>query len=176
MEHQLSYRNEDDKCYGATGMAVAVIVFDGDDMLAAVDLDAEPGSMLEFTEDFYFSGHPSLSAKAAWNRILKNFNITMALSMANLMCRRMVLDREQALDPDLRSQLRSLMIEVGHDSCSLDDDETSRLFDKNFTYLHRVFSHIGVQGVTRDFAEALKRRRRMTRMDVIEQLRALRML
>ena len=40
---KLSYTNEDDKCYGATGMAIGIVVFDGEDKLAGVGLDADPG-------------------------------------------------------------------------------------------------------------------------------------
>lgn len=34
METKLSYRNEDDRCYGATGMTVAFIVMEGDELIA----------------------------------------------------------------------------------------------------------------------------------------------
>lgn len=172
---KLSYRNEDDKCYGATGMAIAVVVFDGEDMLSAVDLDAAPESMLELAEDFYFSGNPGLSAKSAWNRMLGNFNISMASSIANVMCRSVILDHTP-VSADIKNYLRECVIEAGHDICDLEDDESGRLFDKNYMYLHRVFNHTGVQGIAHDFADVLKRRRRLTRMDVMEQLRALSML
>lgn len=175
MEHKLSYRNEDDKCYGATGMAIAVVVFDGEDMLSAVNLDATPDNVLELSEEFYFAGNPGLSAKSAWNRILSNFNLTMATSIANVMCRKVVLDNE-AVDAEIKRFLRDFMLDEGKSTCDLDEEETARLFDKNYTYLHRVFNHHGVQGIAHDFANVLKRRRRMTRMEVIEQLRALSML
>ena len=126
MDTKFSYRNEDDKSYGATGMAVAVMIFDGEDKLAYIDLDETPDSMFHLTGDFYFAGNPGVSAKT-----------------------------------------------VGADSCQLEDDETLRLFNKNYTYLHRVFNHYGVQSVVNDFAGELKRCRRMTRYDVIDHLRAL---
>jgi len=175
MEHKLSYRNEDDKCYGATGMAVAVVVFDGEDKLAALDLDADADAMLEFAGDFYFSGNPGLSAKAAWNHILKNFNLEMAVTIANVMCRHMVLDRTN-VSPQIKKTISQCVFEEGHRWCNLDDDEINRLFEKNYTYLFRVFNHRGVQDVVRDFADVLKRRRRLSRFDVVEQLRALSML
>lgn len=175
MSVKLSYRNEDDKCYGATGMAVAVVVFDGEDMLSAVDLDAEADSILEFANDFYFTGNPGLSAKTAWNHILKNFNLEMAATIANVMCRNMVLDRT-AVSAEIKDMLGKCVLDEGSSWCNLEEDETRRLFEKNYTYLYRVFNHRGVQEVVHDFANALKRRRRMTRLDVIEQLRALSML
>ncbi len=174
MSVDLSYRNEDDKCYGATGMAVAIVVFDGEDKLSALDLDASADEMVEFVNDFYFSGNPGLSAKAAWNHILKNFNLEIALTIGNVMCRHMVLDHV-AVAPEIKKLLGECISEEGKRWCALEDDELKRLFEKNYTYLFRVFNHRGVQEVVHDFAGALKRRRRMSRLDIMEQLRALSM-
>lgn len=174
MSVNLSYRNEDDKCYGATGMAVAVVVFDGEDKLSALDLDAETDKLIEFSDDFYFSGNPGLSAKAAWNHILKNFNLVIALTIGNVMCRHLVLDHT-AVTSEIKKVLSECVSEEGKRWCALEDDELMRLFEKNYTYLFRVFNHRGVQEVVHDFAGVLKRRRHMSRLDIIEQLRALSM-
>lgn len=171
----LGYKNEDDKCYGATGMAVAVVVFDGEKYLSAVNLDAEAGSLMEMTDEFFFTGSPALSAKSVWNRILNNYNLTLAMSLANVMCRSIVRDHKP-LSAEVRNHLRRLSIEQGTESCSLDEDESGRLFDKNYTYLTRVFNHTGVGSVCHDFADTLKRRRRLTRHEIIEELRALGMM
>lgn len=173
---KLSYRDEKDKCYGATGMAMGMVIFDGENMLSSVSLDADPGEMIEYVAEYYFSGNPSVSAKAAWNRILSNYNLTMGMSLANVLCRRLVLDNERTLADETVGELQRLMLDEGRRSCSLDDDEISRLFNKNYSYLHRVFSHRGVQNVAHEFADTLMRSRRLTRNEVIEQLRALSML
>lgn len=175
MKDTFRYISEDDKCYGATGMAIGIVVYDSEDMLSGISLDAEPDDMMEFVDDFYFSGNPGLSAKSAWNQILKNFNLTMSLTIANVLCRSLVLDHKE-LDGSLRSRLHDVIMEEGRDTCSLDDDETDRLFDKNYRYLYRIFNHQGVQGVAHDFADKLKRSRRLSRMEVIDCLRALNML
>jgi hypothetical protein len=172
METNLTYRNEDDKCYGTTGMAVAFVMLDGDELIDAVNLDADSDAVIEYASDFYFAGNPGLSAKSAWNTILKHFNYSMAAAIGNVMCRRYVLDRER-FDDDTKRFLIDLMIEEGRDECNLDDDETRRLFDKNFVYLTRVFTHQGVQSVCHDFASTLKRRRRLSRLELLEELRAL---
>lgn len=168
----LSYSNDNDKCYGATGMAMAVVIFDGEDKLASVDIDTTPDRIVAMTDEFYFSGNPGMSAKGVWNVLLKNFNITMAMSLGNVMCRRMVLNGS-SIDRETYNQLRQLMVEAGTENCSLEADETTRLFDRNFTYLQRVFNHQGVQEVAREFARVLTTRRRLSRLEVIEQLRAL---
>lgn len=171
----LTYRNETDRCYGAAGMAIAIVVFDSEEMLAGVDIDAEPNNIIDLDQEFFFAGNPGLSAKSAWTRILSNFNISMAMTIANAMCRSVILDRKP-LSFQAKQLLRDHVLEEGAASCSLEEEETSRLFDKNYTYLTRVFNHQGVRSVADDFVTTLRDRRRMSRMEVVEALRALSML
>ena len=171
----LKYTDETDRCYGATGMAIGLMVFDGEDMLASVTIDGDPNEMVALSPDFYFAGNPGVSAKTAWNQILKNYNIGIAMLMSNLLCRSVV-NRRQELPSELHDFLLDLAREEGHESCSLDDDEIDRLFNKNYTYLNRVFTHRGVQSVAHDFASTLSQRRTLSRLDVLELLDALRML
>jgi len=176
METNLKYCSEDDRCYGVTGMTVAFVVLDGDELISAVNLDASASdALVEYSDDYFFSGNPGLSAKSAWNTILKHFNLSMAAVVGNVMCRRYVLEKS-GIDADMRKFLLDFMISEGREVCNLDEDETRRLFDKNFMYLTRVFTHQGVQDVCRDFAGVLKRNRRLTRFEILEQLRALRVL
>lgn len=176
MKKELSYKSEDDKCYGITGMAIALVVFDGEDYLTSINLDADTSDkMMEFTDEFYFAGNPEFSAKNVWNHILKNFNLAMALSVGNVLCRRLVFE-SKSIERDVIKSLFNLMNEVGRESCSLESDETQHLFEKNVNYLNRIFSHHGVQSVAHDFAETLRSRRTMTRYEVVEQLRTLSML
>ena len=174
---QLRYTDEADRAYGATGMAIGLMIYDGDDLLYSIDLDAadtETG-MMELSPDFYFAGNPGVSAKTAWSQMLKNFNIGVSMLLANVLCRHLVHQRE-ALPGELADRLRELAREEGQGSCSLEADEADRLFDKSYNYLTRVFSHRGVQAVAHDFAAALTTRRRLSRLDALELLEALRML
>lgn len=175
MKQKFSYTCEDDKCYGATGMAISIMVLDADEFLSAIALDASPDALIELVDDFYFSGNPGLSAKSAWNQMLRSFNLTTAMTIANVMCRTMVRDR-RLIDADTRQALLDIVVDEGNASCSLEADETTRLFDKNYNYLYRVFNHRGVHDVADRFADRLKRSRRMTRLDIIEALQGLRML
>lgn len=171
----LKYTDDNDRCYGATGMAIGLMVFDGEDMLASISLDSGHGDLVAMTPDFYFAGNPGVSAKSAWNQILKNYNIGIGMLMSNLLCRHIVKDRRE-LPTEVREYVHNIAREEGHDSCSLDDDEIDRLFDKNYNYLNRVFTHRGVQSVAHDFASTLLQRRTLSRLDVLELLDALRML
>ncbi len=171
----LKYTDDKDRSYGATGMAIGLMVFDGEDMLASISIDGDPNEMVAMTPEFYFAGNPGVSAKTAWNQMLKNYNLGIGMLMANLLCRHVVNGRHPLPD-SLRDFLHDLAREEGKESCSLDDDEIDRLFDKNFSYLNRVFTHRGVQSVAHDFAATLLSRRTLSRLDVLEQLSALHML
>lgn len=172
---ELSYRDERDKCYGATGMAIGVVVFDGEEMVHGINLDAEPHEMLEYTADFYFTGNPGVSAKTAWKRILQNFNLSMGVTIANVLCRSLLLDHKVP-ERRLHDDLCRLTVEEGSETCDLEPDEVERMFDKTYSYLTRVFAHRGVQSVARDFAQTLSESRRLSRMEIVDQLRALNML
>lgn len=172
MNSQFSYTDSADRCYGATGMAIALVIFDGEEKLASIDIDREPRDVVELTEESFFSGNPSMSAKHAWHQILTNFNLQMAMLMGNVLCRSIILHHKDVTD-DARRALLSLLVDEGAGSCSLEEDETTHLFDKNYGYLHRVFSHYGVQSIARDFAAELERCHTMTRGDIVERLQAL---
>ena len=70
MQQHLSYNDENDRAYGATGMAIGLMIYDGEEMLYSIDLDNE-GQMMALSPDFYFAGNPGISAKSAWNQMLK---------------------------------------------------------------------------------------------------------
>lgn len=172
MDQDFKYSNEEDRSYGLAGMAVSVVVWDSERLLNAVDIDAEAGEAMEMTQEFYFSGNPGLSAKAAWESMVEHFQLSTAMMVSNVMCR-LYVHRNTQIDAGLRRRMLDFAVEEGKESCSLDDDETLRLFDKCYTYCHRVFNHPGVQQVVRDFAGTLRARRRLTRAEVAEELRAL---
>lgn len=173
---QLRYKDDTDRSYGAAGMAIGLVIYDGDDLLAEINLDAPAGrEMMTMTPDFYFAGSPVMSARAAWNQMVKNYNIAVGMLVGNVMCRHLV-GRHAALPADVREALRSLAREEGAESCQLDEDEIDSIFEKAVRYMNRVFSHRGVQSVAHDFATTLAERRSMSRLDVLEQLQALRML
>lgn len=172
---KLRYIDENDKCYGITGMAIGMVIWDAENVLSSISVDAPADEAVEFTPEFYFSGNPRLSAKVAWNHILQHFQVSMGMLIGNILCRSYVLHKE-TVDSDTRNELLSYLDEEGKDVCSLESDEIERMFNKSYNYLHKVFNHAGVQSVVHDFARDLKAQRRMSRGEVVEHLRALRML
>ena len=87
------YIDENDRSYGAAGMAIGLVIYDGEDMLASISIDGDPNDMVRLTPDFYFAGNPGVSAKTAWNQILKNYNLGISMLMANVLCRHLVARR-----------------------------------------------------------------------------------
>ena len=128
MKKKLSYTNEAHRAYGVAGMAISLVIFDGEDMLASVDIDRNPGEMMEMAPDFYFTGNPSLSAKAAWSRIVSNFNLTAAMILGNALCRSLVLERRE-LAKELLASLHDTIVGEAAETCSLEADEAERLFN-----------------------------------------------
>lgn len=172
---KFSYADEADRAYGATGMAIGLMIYDGDDLLYSINLDATPGSMMELSPDFFFAGNPGVSAKSAWSQMVKNYNIGLSMLIGNVLCRHLVHSRRE-VPQDITQELREIAREEGSGSCSLDNDEADRVFDKSYNYLWQVFSHRGVQAVAHDFASSLTTRRKLSRLDAMELLQSLRML
>ncbi len=171
----IKYIDDTDRCYGLTGMAMGIVIWDREDLLTAIDLDAEPDSMMEFSPYYYFAGNPRMSARFAWNQIVDHYRLSMGLLMANVLCRSYVRDQKQ-ISRDTLDLMKEYLVEEGRATCSLDDDEINVLFDNQLAYLHRLFSHPGVRRVASEFADDLSRRRRMTVGEVVEGFRPLAML
>ena len=168
----LKYIDEEDKCYGIAGMAVAIMVWDGEKLLSSVSLDASANQALKFTSDFYFSGNPRLSAKFSWNRILEHYQLSIGMMIANLMCRNIVL-RQTQVSSELKSLIYKYILEEGQEVCSLENDEIKALFDKSYNYLNNIFNHSGVQNIIFEFATKLRQQRILSQKEVIEALQAL---
>lgn len=65
---ELRYINEDEKCYGITGMAIGMVVWNAEDVLASVSLDAPVDEVVEFTNEYYSTAIPDCRPK--WHGII----------------------------------------------------------------------------------------------------------
>lgn len=165
----LRYSDETDRTYGVAGMAIALMLWDGEPYLASVSIDRPAGSSLEFTPSFGFSGNPRLTATLAWRELIKHFEMSTAMLMGNAMCRSYV-GASRPLTSAVTAALRALVRDEGREVCSLDDDEIDIIYNKTHRYLDRVFSHAGVSSVARDLAGALATRRSMSAAEVLDLL------
>ena len=168
----MKYRNEQDKCYGVAGMAIGLSVFDADNLMAEVTIDADGVDCVRFVPDFYFTGSPRVPASKSWHHIYAHYQVSMGLAIANAMCRRMVQDHG-VLDRKRREELLDAAVADGHSLCQLDRDEVEPLFDKSYSYLMRVFGNRDIQQAINAFVEQLRQRRSLTRGEVAELLQEL---
>lgn len=167
----LSYLNEDDKAYGLAGMAISLAALDAMDRVAEVSLD-NSGPMVTFSNQYYFSGSPSISPKATWDNLLHNYYVTSAMVISNVMARSLVRLRRD-VPSDVMKKIHEEIAEEGRDVCSLEDDEIETIYDKTRSYMGRIFRNPRLHPAIEDFARTLSRRRSLSGNEIIDELRAL---
>ena len=161
----MKYRDELDKSYGAAGMVLGLSVFDASDLFTAVTLDGDGPGCIQFTPEFFFAGNPRLSPRGAWQYIVGHYRISVGLSVANALCRRMVLDNEK-VDDKLRDELFNAAYDDGRNYCQLERDEVEPIFDEAFNNMRRLFADKRVRKAMDAFADALQQRRTLSHIDV----------
>ena len=166
---KMKYQDEKDKCYGVVGMAIGLTIWDAEDMFSHISLDGDGFDCISFTQDYYFAGNPTFSAKSAWNAIFERYKIILGLSLSNVMCRSIV-EYSQNMSSNTKQMLLKAFIDEGAHSCQLDEDEVRRLFDKSYSYLSQLYMHQRVHAMVNKFVADLKERRTMTRDEVAEYL------
>lgn len=169
MEQNIKYIDEKDKSYGVAGMAMSVFVWDADNMLDSVTLDGDSEDSVVMTQEYYFGDNRGFSAKESWRHTVEHFQLSVAMMVANVLCRCLV-NRGKAPSAQLRSQMLAYALEEGEHRCSLQSDEASQLFDKCYNYCYRLFNHPDVCKVADEFAEVLRQRRSLSHADILETL------
>jgi len=164
-EHGIKYRNENDKAYGVAGMALGLAVFDVSALSRGIDLDASGFGCLQFSPDFFLEGNPLMSAKDSWKHTYSHFQVMMGLSIANAMCRKMLLDHG-VIGRKMRALLLDVACNEGMLACQLEKEEVEPLFDKYFSHLLNVFSNREIAHAVAQFADIIKQERTITRQDM----------
>lgn len=59
----LHYADETDRCYGLAGMAISLVVWDAEELLYEIDLDAPAEEALRLSPDFYLALAPKPALK-----------------------------------------------------------------------------------------------------------------
>ena len=173
MNHSsLKYKDEADRSLGLAGTAIAIHVWKGQDNLIAMDLDTEPGQGLSMSPEFGFGGNPRLSARLAWQIMLKNLELTTAMVAGNVMCRSYV-GNARPLSSQARATLRALVHDEGQRACQLDDDECDRLLARILDIQQQLFSHSGVAAIARRLAADFVADRRLSAAEIADRLAAL---
>lgn len=135
----LRYADRTDKSFGLAGMAISLMVWDAENQLNYIDIDASPEEAMRMAPDFYIS--PVASAKAVWENNLQRFQLTSAMLVANVACRNFVHNRRTVMPSEIDDQMRHTIIDEGASLCQLDDEEALRVYSKAFSYCHRLFRH-----------------------------------
>lgn len=168
----LKYSDETDRSFGLAGMAISMVVWDGEDMLSAVSLDNPMGEGMELAPEVRFSGNPNISPRTAWQQQVKRLELSAAMIMGNAMCRAHV-NRRRAVSSKVNASLKALVRDEARSVCSLDDDEIEAIYNKTYSYLERLFTHDGVADLAREFARELCDKRRLSAAETLDRLRAL---
>ena len=170
---QLSYINEDDRAFGLAGMAISLASLDALDRVTEVFLDAD-GPMVSFRNNYYFSLSPSVSPKAVWNNLLRNFHLTASMAMGNIMARTLIRLGEEP-DQEVFNSVREIMREEGRETCELDEEESDIIFDNVWRQNKRLFHNPMLHPAIKELAGVIARRRRLSSPELIEELRLLRL-
>lgn len=170
----LAYLNEDDRAYGLAGMAISLAAFDAMDRVAEITLDTD-GPMVTFSNEYYFSGSPSISPKATWRNLISNFRITSAMAMANLLSRSIVRMKE-GMPEDTLVLLHQAMVEEGRESCSLEEDEVDEMYRSTLAYSKRIFGNPRLHPAIDEFARILSRRRTLSGREITDELHLLQLI
>lgn len=172
MDKKLKYRDERDKTYGLTGMAIALVMTDGEDMLMQLSLDAPTGESLNLSPDFFFQPNPRYSAKLVWNQLLNQLSMVTGMLIGNVMCRSYLLD-SQRLSDEVVDEIKEIVRTEATDTCALEDDEIDNLFRRNYNYFDRLFNHRMVASIAHEFASELMSRRTFSGQEALDHLRDL---
>lgn len=166
----LKYTDERDKAYGLVGMAITLMASDGRELLAHISLDGDVDTDFEMTHEFFFRGNPRMAAKYLWASNVRHLNIAARMILGNAVCRSYVLQGARELSGERRTALRGVIRDVAVDSCALVEEEADALFGDAFSFVDRLFSHIGVHSIADRFAAELRARREMSASEVVELL------
>ena len=164
----ISYLNEDDRAYGLAGMAISLAALDALDSITRISLDAD-GPMVTFAGHYYFAGSPSVSPKAVWDTLVRNFHITSSMVVGNIMARSLIRMGREVPD-DILARLHDEIAAEGADTCSLDADETEALFRRTLSYARRIFANPRIKPAVDEFARVISRRRDLTSAEIRDEL------
>lgn len=170
----LKYSDEKDRAYGLAGMAISLAALDAFDRIATINLDGDPW-MVEFSNEYYFSGSPSISPKTTWDNMVQNFHITVSMVISNVMSRALV-NKHREIPADVLGAVHTAILNEGHDSCGLEDDEIDALFNRALTYSRRIFSDSRLHSAIDEFAHVLTQKRILSGNEIHDELRNLQLI
>lgn len=171
----LKYTDRTDRAFGLCGMAMALFVYDAEEYIHSMSLDAPADAGLTLTPDFFVATNPNLSAKSVWASSLKHFQLVSAMVLGNLLARNLA-RRKTTPDRDVRRHLLENLIEEGSEACGLEANEVEALCENSFDYLHQLLCHSTVNTAVNAMADDLERETTLSRDRILQFLFPLRRL
>ena len=175
MKVDLKYKDEDDKCYGLTGVAMSAVIWDVEHLLLSISLDSDAFNAVRYTPQVFIEANAAISPRNVLNNNIEKFRLTMGMILANILCRTYVLDNK-FINHKTKQNIFDYFVKEGQNYCELDKDEVSSIFNKTYDYLQQIFSHPEVQKIANDFATTLTNRRTLSQKEIIESLQSLNLL
>lgn len=176
MQSPLQYTDDDDRLYGATGMALALFVCGGSQWLRSATLDpADGATMIDMDPAFYYGGSPAVTPVATRRHQLQTYGLAVALTLANAMCRRMVLAHRRVTQDEYSVLLRAAE-EDGLDLLGLEPDEVRMVFSHYRDKLDRAFGHPGICKAAVELASTLREHRTLSQLELRDRLHRLGLL
>ena len=164
----LKYRNEKDKSYGIIGMAIAMRVWDADDMYGGVTIDADGFDCMSFVGEYYYSS-TGISPRSAFQHSVKIFKMMMGIALSNAMCRSMVLDGKQLSASDLK-EIFDLFSAEAEAQYAITAEECNTIFKKSYNYLNRLYNYQQVHSLVKTLSENLIEKRTLSQHEIAEFL------
>lgn len=170
----LEYSNEDDRAYGLAGMAISLASLNAFDRVAEISLDGDD-TMVEFSNEYYFSGSPSISPKSTWANLVENFHITTSMVVSNIMSRSLV-RMHRDIPIEILGEVHKEILREGQESCGLEEDEVEALFNRTLSYTRRIFSNPRLHPAIEEFTRILSRRRTLSGREIRDELHLLQLI
>ncbi len=154
-------------------MAISLVVWDAEELLHEIDLNAPAEEALRLSPDFYLALSPKTGAKAAWEASLRRFQLLAVMTVGNVACRHLVRNGRSSISESLDTAIRQFLNDEGDELCQLEADEVSRIYGKILVNCSQVFRHPGVSQLARTLSDTLADRKHLEADEVLEILRPL---
>lgn len=168
----LQYTDENDRALGMAGMMISLAIWDARHLVVDISLDRPAGDGVTLAPEFAFAGNPQLSARVAWQQMVRQLEISSAMVLGNVMCRAYVGRRKRPTSATT-ALTRALVRDEAINVCMLDDDETDNLYQRVADTLERAFTRSDIADVARSFAARLIAARAYTAAEAADTLAAL---
>ncbi|MDE6282679.1 MAG: hypothetical protein K2L97_01670 [Muribaculaceae bacterium] len=165
----LKYSDATDRAFGLCGMALSLFIFDAEQYIDSLRIEAPADMGVNLTPDFFTPANPGLSVKSVWKDTFRHFQLSSAMAIGNLLARSLA-RRHSELSHEVRSLMLSHLCREGEDACGLESSEVIQIFDNSFDYLSSIMRHPRINSTICLMADELASRKTLSRDDILRYL------